>query len=38
MYERDERALMEKLGQKKAKLKAAQARIRARISVRERFH
>ena len=36
MYERDERDLMEKLGQKKAKLKAAQARIRARISARER--
>ena len=36
MYEREERDLMEKLGQKKAKLKTAQARIRARISVRER--
>ena len=36
MYERDERDLMDKLGQKKAKLKVAQARIRARISVRER--
>ena len=36
MYEREERDLMEKLGQKKAKLKAAQGRIRARISVRER--
>ena len=36
MYERDERDLMEKLGKKKATLKAAQGRIRARISVRER--
>ena len=36
LYEKEERQLKEKLAQKKAKLKAAQARIRGRISVRER--
>ena len=36
LYEKEERQLKEKLAQKKAKLKAAQALIRARISVRNR--
>ena len=36
LYEKEERQLKEKLAQKKAKLKVAQARIRARISVRDR--
>ncbi len=36
LFKKDERDLMEKLAQKKAKLKAAEGRIRARISVRER--
>ena len=36
LYEKEERQLKEELAQKKAKLKAAQALIRARISVRER--
>ena len=36
LYEKEERQLKEKLAQKKAKLKVAQARIRAQISVRER--
>ena len=36
LYEKEERQLKAKLAQKKAKLKAAQALIRARISVRER--
>ena len=35
-YESEAQDLREKLAQKKAKLKAAEARIRARISVRER--
>ena len=36
LYEKEERQLKEELAQKKAKLKVAQARIRARISVRDR--
>ena len=36
LYEKEERELKEKLAQKKAKLKTAQALIRARISVRNR--
>ena len=36
LYEKEERQLKEELAQKKAKLKAAQALIRARISVRNR--
>ena len=36
LYEKEERQLKDKLAQKKAKLKVAQARIRARISVRDR--
>ena len=36
LYEKEERQIKEKLAQKKAKLKAAQALIRARISVRNR--
>ena len=36
LYQKEERHLMEKLAKKKAKLKAAEGRIRARISVRER--
>ena len=35
-YESEARDLREKLAKKKAKLKAAESRIRARISVRER--
>ena len=35
-YENEAQDLREKLAQKKAKLKAAEARIRGRISVRER--
>ena len=35
-YEIEAQELMEKLAKKKAKLKAAEARIRGRISVRER--
>ena len=36
LYQKEERQLKEELAQKKAKLKAAEARIRARISVRNR--
>ena len=36
LYEKEERQLKAKLAQKKAKLKVAQARIRTRISVRDR--
>ena len=36
LYEKEERQLKEQLAQKKAKLKVAQAHIRARISVRNR--
>ena len=36
LYEKEERQIKEKLAQKKAKLKVEQARIRARISVRNR--
>ena len=36
LYEKEERQIKAKLAQKKAKLKAAQALIRGRISVRER--
>ena len=36
LYEKEERQLKAELAQKKAKLKVAQARIRARISVRDR--
>ena len=36
LYQKEERHLMEKLAAKKAKLKAAEGRIRARISARER--
>ena len=36
LYEKEERQIKAKLAQKKAKLKAAQALIRTRISVRER--
>ena len=36
LYQKEERQLKEELAQKKAKLKAAQALIRARISVRNR--
>ena len=36
LYEKEERQLKAKLAQKKAKLKVAQALIRARISVRDR--
>ena len=36
LYEKEERQLKEKLAQKKAKLKAAQALIRTRISFRNR--
>ena len=36
LYQKEERHLMEKLAEKKAKLKAAEGRIRARISARER--
>ena len=36
LYQKEERHLMEKLAKKKAKLKAAEGRIRARISARER--
>ena len=36
LYEKEERQLKEELAQKKAKLKAAQALISARISVRNR--
>ena len=36
LYQKEERQLKEELAQKKAKLKAAEALIRARISVRNR--
>ena len=36
LYEKEERQIKAELAQKKAKLKVAQARIRARISVRDR--
>ena len=36
LYQKEERHLMEKLAKKKAKLKAAEGRIRARISARDR--
>ena len=36
LYQKEERQLKDKLAQKKAKLKTAEARIRARISVRNR--